>query len=230
MNTSRMLLLTIVNALLLCACGGGSPTNPTPNSTDGGKAEGGATGPAGEPGATGPVGPIGPIGPIGPTGPTGPIGPIGPTGPTGPQGPAGIGEHLDWVDAVGTHIPSLNHVDANGVIWPIDPETGRIEPSAELPVVFSGTNCAGLASINVLMSHGGYAGVRPRQAVRFGGNWVVRPDTVQASSISVGSYRTDPTSACIVTSFAAVGFPTSALVQLTAPLVQYVPPCRLQKY
>lgn len=179
-------------------------------------------------------------------GETGATGATGPTGPTGPQGAMGTpGAALVWKDATGALVPdafvflvpggavTMVVRDAQGILWPMDPQRGTTNPSTQLlleatPNYYASQDCTGAPYLSVPVS-------APRIPFRYGTNYQdpsaikALPDNALPQDISVGSYNQGGTGACTTQQSTQALLPKSfydALPNLAPPAVAGTPPFR----
>lgn len=179
----------------------------------------------GAPGAT-----LGVQGPPGPMGPPGPTGAQGAKGDTGPQGPPGLpsGSGYVWRDATGLYVGQgldLIHLDSDGNVWKIDPESGQVDLGAHTSTQFvywASTDCSGeplTAAFTKL----------PRLPERLGdGRWYVRGDTEHLGFYSAGSMRGE--GGCQPATNAPVQFMRVRLLPNGAPSLPYTGPLHVERH
>jgi hypothetical protein len=154
----------------------------------------------------------------------GATGAAGPAGPPGPPGPAGGGYR--WHDATGAQVtvgPELVIFDANGHLWPLNPETGEV---GDILATFwrygyDGPDCTGTE----------YAGdLSPPRLVMTG--WrneepdrlYVRPDDGAMQLVSLVSARNRPDDDCFNSEAEVLAMPASLLVEVTPPATPWTGP------
>lgn len=148
----------------------------------------------------------------------GSVGVTGPTGATGPTGPVGApGGGMRWVAADGTVVtPSteLLHVDADGYLWPIDPETGEVDTLKGFErEAWSEPDCAGTEYADNL--------ALPRFAMVWGRygepvTYYVRSDTAVITPTPTQSHM-NAAGDCIDDEILEAAVPMSELVQVDPP-------------
>jgi hypothetical protein len=149
----------------------------------------------------------------------------------GTQPPASTGSTssaptLVWKDSTGAVVgpgtQQPTYVDAAGILWPVDYETGQVMAAFARPLAFPTQDCSGPAYLQTPPA--------PREAFRVAGDasWRVRPDGLKSAPFTYGSWRT-PTSGCIASPGSTTTFQLAAAPVVQPPALSVSPPLRLER-